>query len=79
VGAGELRIVNMINKENIKGDGSAGSFSADGDVIWRARVFLFVGFALMAGGLAGSVVSRLFLGGGLHDRVVRLHAHGKAL
>ncbi|KAF8521334.1 UPF0220-domain-containing protein [Gautieria morchelliformis] len=50
-----LLIVNMINKENLKGAGSAASFGEDGGVIWRARLFLFMGFALMAGGLAGSV------------------------
>jgi hypothetical protein len=47
-------IINLIDKDRIKGDdyGSA-------DAVWRARLFLFIGFALMAGGLAGSVVSAL--------------------
>lgn len=36
---------------------SADSFSYSGNgVAWKARVVLFLGFALMAGGLAGSVV-----------------------
>ncbi|KAI9569813.1 hypothetical protein HD554DRAFT_2204247 [Boletus coccyginus] len=43
-------IINIIDKDRIRGDdyGSA-------EAVWRARLFLFVGFALMAGGLAGSV------------------------
>jgi Uncharacterised protein family (UPF0220) len=28
----------------------------DSRAVWRARLILFIGFALMAGGLAGSVV-----------------------
>lgn len=48
-------IVNLINKEQlVEEDGGGYEGSA-----WRARVFLFLGFALMAGGLAGSVVSAL--------------------
>ncbi|KAF8843861.1 UPF0220-domain-containing protein [Paxillus ammoniavirescens] len=45
-----MLIINLIDKDRIKGDdyGSA-------DAVWRARLFLFIGFALMAGGLAGSV------------------------
>jgi len=38
--------------------GEGGGFGGggwEGGVVWRARLFLFVGFALMAGGLAGSV------------------------
>jgi hypothetical protein len=36
---------------------AADSFSYSGNgVAWKARVVLFLGFALMAGGLAGSVV-----------------------
>jgi len=47
-----LLIVNLIDKEHLVGDG--GGFG-EGGFVWRARLFLFVGFALMAGGLAGSV------------------------
>jgi hypothetical protein len=45
--------VNLIDKQRLIeewGSGDAGS-------AWRARTFLFLGFAMMAGGLAGSVVS----------------------
>ncbi|KAG8855337.1 hypothetical protein FRB96_007135 [Tulasnella sp. 330] len=47
-----LLIVNLIDKERLIGDGGA---FGEGGLVWRARLFLFVGFALMAGGLAGSV------------------------
>lgn len=46
-------IVNMIDKDRIKGEEAY----ADSRAVWRARLILFIGFALMAGGLAGSVVS----------------------
>lgn len=46
-------IVNLIDKDRIKGEEAY----ADSRAVWRARLFLFIGFALMAGGLAGSVVS----------------------
>ena len=47
-------VVNLIDKDRIRGeDGGFG----DSRAVWRARLFLFLGFALMAGGLAGSVVS----------------------
>lgn len=46
-------VVNMIDKDRIRGDEGFG----DSRAVWRARLFLFIGFALMAGGLAGSVVS----------------------
>ncbi|CAO3615030.1 unnamed protein product [Mucor hiemalis] len=42
-------IVNLIDKETLKGNG------IDEEFIWRARLFLFLGFAMMAGGLSGSV------------------------
>ncbi|KAL1915125.1 uncharacterized protein VTP21DRAFT_7606 [Calcarisporiella thermophila] len=45
-------IVNAIDKGRLHAD----SFSYSGSSIaWKARLFLFIGFALMAGGLAGSV------------------------
>ncbi|KAG8920565.1 hypothetical protein FRC03_006540 [Tulasnella sp. 419] len=47
-----LLIVNLIDKEKLVGEGGA---FGEGGLVWRARLFLFVGFALMAGGLAGSV------------------------
>lgn len=46
-------VVNLIDKDRIKGEETY----ADARAVWRARLFLFIGFALMAGGLAGSVVS----------------------
>ncbi|GAA6023078.1 hypothetical protein JCM10207_007712 [Rhodosporidiobolus poonsookiae] len=49
-------IVNLIDKARLMGeDDSWGGGWSGGGVAWRARLFLFVGFALMAGGLAGSV------------------------
>ena len=47
-----ILVVNLIDKDRVRGDEGFGDSSA----VWRARLFLFVGFALMAGGLAGSVV-----------------------
>ncbi|KAH8110034.1 UPF0220-domain-containing protein [Phellopilus nigrolimitatus] len=44
-------VVNLIDKDRIKGE----EVYADARAVWRARLFLFIGFALMAGGLAGSV------------------------
>lgn len=52
-------VVNLIDKSILAeagGLGAMGGFGSGGDPIqWRARLFLFVGFALLAGGLAGSV------------------------
>ncbi|CAO1626322.1 unnamed protein product [Parajaminaea phylloscopi] len=58
-------VVNLIDKSLLAeaglggalfggGGGGGGGFSGDATV-WRAKLFLFIGFALMAGGLAGSV------------------------
>ncbi|KAF2765330.1 vacuolar sorting protein-like protein Vps68 [Teratosphaeria nubilosa] len=47
-----MLIINSIDKTRL----SADSFSYSGDgVAWKARVVLFMGFAAMAGGLAGGV------------------------
>lgn len=47
-----MLVINSIDKTRL----SADSFSFHGDgVAWKARVVLFVGFAALAGGLAGSV------------------------
>lgn len=53
-----MLVINSIEKSRL----SADSFSYSGDsVAWKARFVLFLGFALLAGGLAGSVVrSALF-------------------
>ncbi|KAI5481164.1 hypothetical protein MNV49_005599 [Pseudohyphozyma bogoriensis] len=53
-------IVNLIDKQHLMSDDDdAGPSWSDGvwggGVAWRARLFLFLGFALMAGGLAGSI------------------------
>lgn len=45
-------IVNLIDKQRLL---SEGGFSSSDGVAWKARLFLFLGFALMAGGLAGSI------------------------
>lgn len=47
-----MLIINSIDKTRLSGDNF--SYSGDG-VAWKARVILFMGFAGMAGGLAGSV------------------------
>jgi len=52
-----ILVINLIDKDRIRGEEG---FS-DSRAVWRARLFLFVGFALMAGGLAGSVVRYFYL------------------
>lgn len=52
-----ILVINLIDKDRIRGEEG---FS-DSGAVWRARLILFIGFALMAGGLAGSVVRRLSL------------------
>jgi hypothetical protein len=48
-----MMVINSIDKSRL----SADSFSYSGNgVAWKARLVLFLGFALLAGGLAGSVV-----------------------
>lgn len=47
-------VINMIDKDRVRGEEGFG----DSRAVWRARLVLFIGFALMAGGLAGSVVCR---------------------
>ncbi|KAF2206989.1 hypothetical protein CERZMDRAFT_51998 [Cercospora zeae-maydis SCOH1-5] len=45
-------VINSIDKTRLSGD----TFAYSGDnVAWKARVVLFMGFAAMAGGLAGGV------------------------
>ena len=50
-----MLIINLIDKDRVRGDEGFG----DARAVWRARLILFIGFALMAGGLAGSVVRSL--------------------
>merc|ERR1712000_803701 len=54
-----MLIINSVEKQRL----SADSFSYSGNgVAWKARVVLFLGFAMLAGGMAGGVVtSRSFL------------------
>ncbi|CAO1635483.1 unnamed protein product [Sympodiomycopsis kandeliae] len=56
-------VVNLIDKSllaeaglssTLFSGGAGGGFAGDA-TMWRAKLFLFVGFALMAGGLAGSI------------------------
>lgn len=59
-----MLVINSIEKTRLSADSY--SYSGTG-VAWKARLVLFLGFALMAGGLAGSVVSKvedLFWDGG---------------
>lgn len=52
-----MLVINSIEKSRLQAD--SWSYSGDG-VAWKARFVLFLGFALLAGGLAGSVVSALY-------------------
>jgi len=49
-------VINCIDKDRLRGREEFG----DGNV-WLARLYLFLGLALMAGGLAGSVVRNLLV------------------
>ncbi|KAJ7618390.1 hypothetical protein FB45DRAFT_931530 [Roridomyces roridus] len=44
-------VINMIDKDRIRGNDTFG----DSRAVWVARLVLFLGFTLMAGGFAGSV------------------------
>jgi len=44
-------VINLIDKDRVRGESGFG----DSRAVWRARLILFIGFALMAGGLAGSM------------------------
>lgn len=48
-----MLIVNLIDKAHLSSEGYADGSST---TAWRARLVLFCGFALLAGGLAGSIV-----------------------
>lgn len=52
-----MLIINLIDKDRVRGEEGFG----DGGAVWRARFILFIGFALVAGGLAGSVVRKLLM------------------
>ena len=52
-----MLVINLIEKSRL----SADSYSYNGSgVAWKARLVLFLGFALLAGGVAGSVVRACF-------------------
>ena len=53
-----MLVINSIDKARLSGDSY--NYSGNG-VAWKARLVLFMGFALMAGGLAGAVVSYIVL------------------
>ncbi|GAA5808813.1 hypothetical protein MFLAVUS_002210 [Mucor flavus] len=44
-------VINLIDKSHLQGE--AFSYAGSG-LVWKARLFLFLGFALIAGGFAGS-------------------------
>ncbi|KAI8367407.1 hypothetical protein EDC96DRAFT_506715 [Choanephora cucurbitarum] len=44
-------VINLIDKKNLQNDSP---MYAGSGLIWKARLFLFIGFSLIAGGLAGS-------------------------
>ncbi|KAF1827263.1 UPF0220-domain-containing protein [Dissoconium aciculare CBS 342.82] len=48
-----LIIINSIDKTRLTGDSF--SYSGGDNMAWKARVVLFMGFAAMAGGLAGGI------------------------
>ena len=54
-----MLVITNINKAHLSGNGdNFAAFSASGGgggVAWRARVVLFLGFAALAGGMAGGV------------------------
>lgn len=53
-----LVIVNIIDKQHLidsSGSLATGSWGATDPVQWRTRLWLFVGFACLAGGMAGSM------------------------
>lgn len=66
-----MLVINSIEKSRLQAD----SFSYSGSgVAWKARFVLFLGFALLAGGLAGSVVCFIFLFGDYWSSMMRANA-----
>lgn len=58
-------VTSILDKSHLNSAFQADSWGSDGSAAWRARVVLFIGVALMAGGLAGSLVSDLLA---FHDQ-----------
>ena len=50
-------VTSLLDKSHLNTAFSGDSWGNEGPAAWRARVVLFIGVALMAGGLAGSLVS----------------------
>ena len=50
-------VTSLLDKSHLHSAFSGDSWGSDGPAAWRARVVMFIGVALMAGGLAGSLVS----------------------
>ncbi|KAG0374184.1 hypothetical protein BGX24_010719 [Mortierella sp. AD032] len=50
-----MMIINCIDKASLRSDSFSFSSSGSVSTTWIARLFLFIGFAFMAGGLAGSI------------------------
>ncbi|RSH82726.1 uncharacterized protein EHS24_007720 [Apiotrichum porosum] len=48
-------VTSLLDKSHLHAALSGDSWGTDGPAAWRARVVLFIGVALMAGGLAGSL------------------------
>ncbi|KAL1407421.1 Vacuolar protein sorting-associated protein 68 [Vanrija albida] len=48
-------VISLLDKTHLHSAFSGDSWGSDGPAAWRARVVLFLGVALMAGGLAGSL------------------------
>lgn len=65
-----MLVINSIEKTRLSADSY--SYSGTG-VAWKARLVLFLGFALMAGGLAGSVVSRTTLARLVGDMLILIY------
>ena len=52
-----LSIVNLVDKRHLMYEDGTGQIGAwqDDPVMWRTRTWLFIGFAFLAGGIAGSL------------------------
>jgi hypothetical protein len=64
-----MLIINSIEKTRLSADSY--SYSGTG-VAWKARLVLFLGFAFMAGGLAGSIVGHVFSDRALFSRLTMI-------
>lgn len=67
-----MLVINSIEKARLQAD--SWNYSGSG-VAWKAQFVLFLGFALLAGGLAGGVVSGLT--NSTHSGLVDMGREGK--